>query len=246
MAICCGGKKQKVSHSITSSINNRRSSEKHNGVNDNHQSLKSNSSSATHCRSHSQFNHRPTNSNHISMPHDLSRSSTNSASSSALTYSYGTPQGSSTTNNNHYFHKNTKTIDKMDVSDNDDDDDEDDNKQKVKKPLAHSLHSQQKQSHKNSIVHADMIFYCFEILGNYLFNGKHHLGKHHSSSTNGQLVPSTIVPPKLPNEPYPLFVTWLIGSEQNLRGCIGTFTPMNLTQGKCTLNKTLFFRQILQ
>jgi AMMECR1 domain-containing protein len=77
-----------------------------------------------------------------------------------------------------------------------------------------------------------MIFYCFEILGNYLFNGKHHLGKHHSSSTNGQLVSSPIIPPVLPNDPYPLFVTWLIGSEQKLRGCIGTFSPMNLTQGK--------------
>jgi uncharacterized protein (TIGR00296 family) len=77
-----------------------------------------------------------------------------------------------------------------------------------------------------------MIFYCFEILGNYLFNGKHYLGKHHSTTTNGQFISSPIVPPVLPNDPYPLFVTWLIGSEQKLRGCIGTFTPMNLAQGK--------------
>jgi len=240
MAICCGGKKQKVSHSITSSINNRRSSEKHNGIIDHHQNIKSNSS--PHHRSHSHFNHRHTNSNHISMPHDLSRSSANSASSSALTYSYGTPQGSSTANtvnNNHYFHKNTTKIDKMDVSDNDDDDDnefltEDNNKQqkKLKQNLDRSFPSQ----HKQSIVNADMIFYCFEILGNHLFNGKHHLGKHHSSSTNGQLISSPILPPALPNDPYPLFVTWLIGSEQKLRGCIGTFTPMNLAQGKDTLD----------
>ena len=232
MAICCGGKKQKVSHSITSSINNRGSSEKPNGISDHHQNLKSNSSSSTHRRSHSHFNHRQTNSNHISMPHDLSRSSTNSASSSALTYSYSTPQGSSSTtnsiNNNHYLHKNTKKIDQMDISDNDEDEF---STQDDKQPLEHSFQSR----NKHSIVHADMIFYCFEILGNHLFNGKHHLGKHHlssPSSANGQLVPLPTVPLKLPTEPYPLFVTWLIGSEQRLRGCIGTFSPMNLAQGK--------------
>jgi hypothetical protein len=223
MAICCGGKKQKVSHSITSSIKNRRLSEKHNGILD-HQNLKSNTSPRH--RSHSHFNHHPI------MPHDLSRSSANSASSSALTYSYETPQASSTTNNNHYYHKNTK---KMDVSDDDDEQfsTEDKNKQqnnhKHKQNVDRTFSS---QNNKHGIIHADMIFYCFEILGNYLFNGKHHLGKNHSTTTNGQLVSSPIVPPALPNDPYPLFVTWLIGSEQKLRGCIGTFTPMNLAQGK--------------
>ncbi|CAF0773112.1 unnamed protein product [Rotaria sordida] len=243
MAICCGGKKQKVSHSITSSINNRRLSEKYNGngIVDQHYNLKSNSSSTIRHRSHSHFNHRQTNSNHLLMPHDLSRSSSNSASSSALSYSYGTSQVSSLTidgiNNNHYYHKDPKKIDKMDISDNDDDDDEftinNTNKQqkKLRQNPNYSLPSQQKPP----IVHADMIFYCFEILGNYLFNGKHHLAKHYlsssSSSTNGQLVPSPIAPPTLPNDPYPLFVTWFVGSEQKLRGCIGTFTPMNLIQG---------------
>jgi uncharacterized protein (TIGR00296 family) len=28
-----------------------------------------------------------------------------------------------------------------------------------------------------------------------------------------------------------LFVTWLIGTDKQLRGCIGTFSPMNLVQG---------------
>ncbi|CAF3729449.1 unnamed protein product [Rotaria sp. Silwood1] len=261
MAICCGGKKQKVSHSITSSINNRRLSEKHNGIVDQHFNLKSNSSSTIRHRSHSHFNHRQTNSNHLPMPHDLSRSSTNSASSSALSYSYGSSQVSSLTNdiinNHHYYHKDSKRIDKMDISDNDDadDDDDDDNEftmnnhnkqeQKLKQNHNHSLSSQQKQP----IVNADMIFYCFEILGNYLFNGKHHLGKHHSlfssssSSTNGQLMLSPVVPPTLPNDPYPLFVTWLIGSEQKLRGCIGTFTPMNLNQGNSTLD-SIFYNEV--
>ncbi|CAF0730943.1 unnamed protein product [Adineta steineri] len=218
MAICCGGKKQKVSHSITNSINNRRSSDKHNGDYQ-HQSLKSKSSSANHYRSHSHFNHRQA----ISMPHDLSRSSINSASSSALTYSYDTSQRSSTANNNHYSHKNSK---KMDIDD--DNDDEltiQNNKQQQK--LDHSYHLPQQQ--KRPIVHADMIFYCFEILGNYLFNGKHRSSS--STTNNNQLIPTNILPPKLPDEPYPLFVTWFIGSDKQLRGCIGTFSPMNLAHG---------------
>ena len=219
MAICCGGKKQKVSHSVTSSIKNRRLSDKHNGILD-HQNLKSNSSPRH--RSHSNYNHH-----HLPMPHDLSRSSANSASSSALTYSSDT----SAANNNHYYHKNTK---KMDISDDEDEDIsiDDKNKGKHKQNLDRSVSSQ----YKHSIIHADMIFYCFEILGNYLFNGKHHLGKHHSTTTNGHFSSSPTVPPSLPNDPYPLFVTWLIGSEQKLRGCIGTFTPMNLAQGKTHSN----------
>jgi len=92
---------------------------------------------------------------------------------------------------------------------------------------------------QRSIVHSDMIFYCFEILGSYLFNGKHHAIKHGSTNlslaltnnSSGMNVSVPVVPASLPIEPYPLFVTWLIGSEQKLRGCIGTFTPMNLAQG---------------
>jgi hypothetical protein len=231
MAICCGGKKQKVSHSITSSIANRRSSDKQNGTIDHNQNLKPNLSSSTRHRSHSHFNHRQTNTNHTSMPHDLSRSTANSASSSALTYSYNTPQGSSssTTPNNHYYHKMTKKVDPMDVSDNDEDQITTEDKNKQQKKVKQTLENQEKYS----IVHADMIFYCFEILGNHLFSGKHHLNKHHSSLTTGQLIASSpIMPPALPADPYPLFVTWFIGSEQKLRGCIGTFTPMNLGQGK--------------
>jgi uncharacterized protein (TIGR00296 family) len=247
MAVCCGGKKQKVSHSATNSTNNRLSSDKHqpkqNGLDHNH-ALKSVSSSTRH-RSHSHFNHphahRHTAINPSYMPHDLSRSSANSASSSALAYSHGTPQSlSSKANNNHYYHKSTKKMDDMDGTDDDEDDEsptEDDAKQQKKLKRGIDPSYQLQQSH--SIVHADMIFYCFEILGNYLFNGKHHTSKHHSSAlalpstSNGQvsLASNPLTPPALPIEPYPLFVTWLIGSEQKLRGCIGTFTPMNLAQG---------------
>ena len=220
MAICCGGKKQKVSHPVTSSLNHRHSSDKHNGHSDHH--LKVNSS--IRHRSHSHFNHQT---NHLPMPHDLSRSTANSASSSALTYAYGSPAFKS---NN--FHQKSVP---MDVDDDDDDDDDDhrSTKEKKTKQLNHKSPSTVDQSSKHLIVHVDMIFYCFEILGNYLFNGKHHLGKSHllPPSINGQLNPSPLQPPTLPTDPYPLFVTWLIGSEQKLRGCIGTFTPMNLAQG---------------
>lgn len=153
--------------------------------------------------------------NNSNMPHDLSRSSANSASSSALTYSDGT-----STNNNHYYHKNSK----MDMSDEEDDDEQmpnnnDDAKQqkKLKRTFENLTPAQQK------IVSAEMIFYCFEILGNHLFKGKHH-GSNQSAS-------SSMISPVFPSEPYPLFVTWLIGSDKQLRGCIGTFSPMNLTQG---------------
>jgi hypothetical protein len=244
MAVCFRGKKQKVSKTTT----DRLSSEKPND-NEHPHTLKSNSSISTRHRSHSHLNHnQKTNLAVSQMPHDLSRSSANSASSSAFSYSQGTPQStaSSTNNtvNNHYYHKNTKKNDRMDMSDDEDDDDDDDepttnedSKQQKKLKLGLDQSSSSSPS-KYSIVHADMIFYCFEILGNHLFNGRHHLGKHHSasssssSSTAGQLVPSTIAPPALPMEPYPLFVTWLIGTDKRLRGCIGTFSPMNLAQGK--------------
>jgi hypothetical protein len=237
MAVCFGGKKSKASQNITK----RLSSDKHNDPD--HQHTLNN-----HHRSHSHLNHQKKASN---MPHDLSHSSANSASSSALSYAYGAPQStassSNTTVNNHYYHKNSKKHDKMDISDEDEDDnnnednesttDEDSKQQKKLKRTLDNLTSAQQ---KYSIVNADMIFYCFEILGNHLFNGKHHLGKHHVSSSNtiGQLVPSS--PLSVPADPYPLFVTWFIGTDKQLRGCIGTFSPMNLAQGKHYLSFDLY------
>jgi len=41
-------------------------------------------------------------------------------------------------------------------------------------------------------------------------------------------------PPRVPlftNDSFPLFVTWKIGKERKLRGCIGTFNDMHLHQG---------------
>jgi len=195
MAVCFRGRKSKESDSTSK----RSISEKHNALD-----LSTQTSSK--------------------MPHDLSRSSANSASSSALSYSHG-----STNNSNHYYHKNSK----MDISDDDedeqvgrtnkqDDDDDMDSKQqkKLKRTFDNLTPAQQK------IVTAEMIFYCFEILGNHLFKGKHHPSGHLVSAASTSLVPTTI-----PSEPYPLFVTWFIGSDKQLRGCIGTFSPMNLAQG---------------
>ncbi|KAF2351407.1 AMMECR1 domain [Trinorchestia longiramus] len=58
-----------------------------------------------------------------------------------------------------------------------------------------------------------MCFYCFDVLHSHL----------HS-----------LDPPPLPdftNDPYPLFVTWNAGRDRRLRGCMGTFSHINLHAG---------------
>jgi len=165
------------------------------------------------------------------MPHDLSRSNANSASSSALSYAFGAPP---TTNNStgtkstdvvdhshHHFHKTT-----MDDDDDDDDDDDESTQQKKLKRTKETSPIVAAHQPKLSIVNADMIFYCFEILGNHLFNGRH---RHQHTTTSSSLVP--VLPSSLPREPYPLFVSWFIGKDKQLRGCIGTFSPMDLAEG---------------
>lgn len=59
----------------------------------------------------------------------------------------------------------------------------------------------------------EMCFYCFDVLANHLNNAD---------------------PPRSPcftNEAFPLFVTWTMGRDKNLRGCIGTFEAINLHSG---------------
>lgn len=59
----------------------------------------------------------------------------------------------------------------------------------------------------------EMCFFCFDVLVSHL-NHK--------------------APPKSPsftNDPFPLFVTWQLGQEGRLRGCIGTFKATNLHFG---------------
>lgn len=69
----------------------------------------------------------------------------------------------------------------------------------------------EQQSMINSM--PEMCFYCFEVL----YRELHNLEE-----------PRT---PCFTNDPYPLFVTWKIGKDKRLRGCIGTFSAMRLHSG---------------
>ncbi|UXI22009.1 solute carrier family 41 member 1-like [Sarcoptes scabiei] len=61
-----------------------------------------------------------------------------------------------------------------------------------------------------SVATKEMCYFCFEILDSYL--------NHKSFPCN----------PNFTNESFPLFVTWKIDPEQQLRGCIGTFNALPL------------------
>lgn len=67
--------------------------------------------------------------------------------------------------------------------------------------------------HRDSVACRDMCFFCFDVLYCQL----------HSMDP-----PQT---PNFANDAYPLFVTWKIGKEHRLRGCIGTFNAMQLHSG---------------
>uniref|UniRef100_A0A2R8M334 AMMECR nuclear protein 1 n=1 Tax=Callithrix jacchus TaxID=9483 RepID=A0A2R8M334_CALJA len=66
---------------------------------------------------------------------------------------------------------------------------------------------------RKMVVSAEMCCFCFDVLYCHLY---------------GYQQPRT---PRFTNEPYPLFVTWKIGRDKRLRGCIGTFSAMNLHSG---------------
>ena len=66
---------------------------------------------------------------------------------------------------------------------------------------------------RNTIAKPEMCYFCFDVLYSHLY----HLEQ-----------------PRVPsfsNDAYPLFVTWRIGKDKKLRGCIGTFNEMNLHNG---------------
>lgn len=63
------------------------------------------------------------------------------------------------------------------------------------------------------VVCVEMCFFCFDVLYCHL----------------NQFEPPKN--PSFPNDSYPLFVTWKIGKDRRLRGCIGTFNSMNLHAG---------------
>ncbi|XP_041502897.1 AMME syndrome candidate gene 1 protein [Microtus oregoni] len=66
---------------------------------------------------------------------------------------------------------------------------------------------------RKMVVSAEMRCFCFDVLYCHL---------HECQQPRN---------PRFTNEPYPLFVTWKIGRDKRLRGCIGTFSAMNLHSG---------------
>ncbi|XP_064456684.1 uncharacterized protein CG5902-like [Ornithodoros turicata] len=79
--------------------------------------------------------------------------------------------------------------------------------------IVHPNHMQPSIYKNNMVVCVEMCFFCFDVL--YC-----HLNQFEPPKT-----------PNFPNECYPLFVTWNIGKDKRLRGCIGTFNAMNLHSG---------------
>ncbi|XP_055682769.1 uncharacterized protein CG5902 [Lutzomyia longipalpis] len=69
------------------------------------------------------------------------------------------------------------------------------------------------ESLMESIASPDMCFFCFEVL---------------YCELNNIEGPAD---PQFTNEAFPLFVTWKIGRDRRLRGCIGTFSAMHLHTG---------------
>jgi uncharacterized protein (TIGR00296 family) len=65
----------------------------------------------------------------------------------------------------------------------------------------------------------DMIYFCFDVLHTHL---------HKNAIDQNQM---QLRQPSFTNNEFPLFVTWYIGREQRLRGCIGTFQPLSLHDG---------------
>jgi len=70
----------------------------------------------------------------------------------------------------------------------------------------------------------DMGFYCFDVL--------------HANLQNTEL-PKT---PNFTNEAFPLFVTWKVGKDLRLRGCMGTFNSLHLHAGLREYSVTSAFK----
>ncbi|XP_050044262.1 nuclear protein AMMECR1 isoform X1 [Dermacentor andersoni] len=79
--------------------------------------------------------------------------------------------------------------------------------------IVHPNHFHPSHYKNGMVVCVEMCFFCFDVLYCHL----------------NQYEPPK--PPNFPNECYPLFVTWNIGKDKRLRGCIGTFNAMHLHSG---------------
>jgi uncharacterized protein (TIGR00296 family) len=77
---------------------------------------------------------------------------------------------------------------------------------------------------KDMIISAEMCFFCFDILHSHLDVGDY---------------PRS---PAFTNDSYPLFVTWKVGRDKRLRGCIGTFNAMSLHAGLREYSVTSAFK----
>lgn len=66
------------------------------------------------------------------------------------------------------------------------------------------------------VVIPEMAFFCFDVLHKELHGLEKHVEPNHLGISNSS---------------FPLFVTWKTGRDQRLRGCIGTFSEMNLHNG---------------
>jgi len=82
--------------------------------------------------------------------------------------------------------------------------------------VSHNGNHSNSNYHKsgNTVIMPEMCYFCFDVLHGHLHNYE---------------APRT--PPSFTNEAYPLFVTWKLGRERRLRGCIGTFSPTSLHSG---------------
>ncbi|KAI9295979.1 DUF51 family protein [Neoconidiobolus thromboides FSU 785] len=79
------------------------------------------------------------------------------------------------------------------------------------------------------------VYYCFETLSNYL---NHYGNKSYYSDSDliKNLPLDYSIKSEFPNDSYPLFVTWNLidphsSEEEELRGCIGNFSPLSLHDG---------------
>mmetsp|Transcript_5913 Transcript_5913/g.4220 ORF Transcript_5913/g.4220 Transcript_5913/m.4220 type:complete len:96 (+) Transcript_5913:156-443(+) len=89
--------------------------------------------------------------------------------------------------------------------------------------------------------------YCFDtlidVLKEDLKNSKKNRSPGESSLTNGntKVIEVKDFPEDWKRPKYPIFVTWSIGTDEDLRGCIGTFkaTKLNKILGKYALISAL-------
>jgi len=88
----------------------------------------------------------------------------------------------------------------------------------------HYLATNGYQHANGRVICDDMVYYCFDVLNS-------HFHKNQEPRT-----------PKFINDEFPLFVTWYIGKEKRLRGCIGTFSPLSLHDGLREYAMTSAFR----